>query len=340
MSIKNELYSLCKELQKINLREEIRNLIIDLSRCTDKTMWTEKDRSAFGSLAEQQSAQFMGYLIVDKKRDEIEKSGLLKVPPINDYERELLKKAHFIINYLCKKCISKIISRIPNLTNTLNPYFQFSYPNYSLNIHDLIDIQVFKNIEDQFNDSMPVKNIYNLPSDLSIKIDSEKYLGLVIGFTNRINNCGVHDSPKDFNDLYLRYTPGSQEYNALKLLFSVLCVREILKIMNQLLYQAFLNNKLPLLDQDNIINISKQNSHSVGEGITLLNQPNGDEIFSNPGDLILLKVQLNTYKLDTLCFIDEKTLSFSKDFGDTQEFYLRVVDDDLNPFMNLLKSLR
>lgn len=340
MSIKKEAYLLCKEIQKLSFREEIRNLINDLNKCTDKTIGTEKDRSRFGSYAKRQMAQFMGYLIVDKKRGIIENSNMLKVPVISDNERELLKKSNFLINYICKICVSRVIEFIPNLAEILDPYIRFSYPSYDIDIEEIIDIKYLQPLKVAFNENILIKNIYNTPIELSRKIDSKKYLGAVLGFTKKIYDCDVNESPREFDDLVFKNIVGSNEYILSKLLFSIMCIREILLVIAQMIYQAILNEKLFVLDNNNVFNISEQNAHLIGNGITLLSQPRGNEIFCNPRDLILLKIELNNYKIDTLCLIQKIVLTIKKDFGETQEFSLRVLDDDLNPFNNLLKSLK
>ena len=251
--------------------------------------------------------------------------------------RVLLKKAHHIIKTLNDLLVLPIIKTSPALSGALNPYSIFSYPSYQYDINEIVDPEIFKGLINAFANSAPVRNILNTPDSLRNQISSENYLTSSLMFIDKIGKYGVHDAPQDFHELKQNIKVRSAETFVVNIIFSVICLRKIISIIDQIIFQAFLTDKLPILNENNIIKILKQNSHMVGDGLTLLIQAVGSEIFSPPGDLMLVKLQANNHNIDKLCLVERASLNFSRDFGNTAEFGLRALDEQLNPYFNLLK---
>jgi len=335
MNIKTETYNICKEIRKIELRNQVKNLIDKLNRSSEQDRSTDIDRSYYGYVARNQNVQFMGYLLVDEKRKEIEKNSPSKVPEIKLEEKELLKKAHYIIKYLNEKLTHSVLERVPNLKSILNPYSQFSYSEFSMDIKQIIDIGTFDNLIEAVSNCNVIKNINNTPNKLIQNNPSEKYLGVVLAFIKKIESYGVHNAPEGFKNL--NFKKDSPEYILNQLLFSLMSFRKILENINQLTYQAFLMDKLVVLNDNNIINILENNTHMIGQGLTILIQPFASEIFTLPGDLIL--VRHNFSNINELCVIEGENISFNMELGNQVEFKLRTVDDNLNPYFGLINNI-
>ena len=335
MSIKTETYNICKEIKKIELRNRVKGLIDELNISSKQNKGASNDRSEYGYIARKQNAQFMGYLIVDEKREEIEKDSPSKVPEIELEEKELLKKAHCIIKYLNEKLTHSIVERVPHLKLTLNPYSQFSYPEFTIDIKQIIDIGIFDNLIEAVSNCNVIKNINNSLNKLIQNNPSEKYLGVVLAFINKIESYGVNNTPEGFKNL--NFKKDSPEYISNKLLFLLMSFRKVLENINQLIYQAFLMDKLVVLNDNNIINILENSTHMIGQGLTILIQPNAREICTLPGDLIL--VRHNFSNINNLCVVEEENLSFSMEIGNQIEFKLRTVDDNLNPYFGLINNI-
>jgi len=335
MSIKTETYNICKEIKKIELRNRVEGLIDELNISSKQNKGVSNDRSEYGYIARKQNAQFMGYLIVDEKREKIEKDSLFKVPEIELEEKELLKKAHCIIKYLNEKLTHSIVERVPHLKSTLNPYSQFSYPEFTMDITQIINISTFDSLIEVVSNCIVINNINNTPNKLTQNIPSEKYLGQVLTFIKKIERYGVHNTPEDFKDLNFR--EDSSEYIMNKLLFSLMSFRKILENINQLIYQAFFMDKIVVLNDNNIINILKNNTHMIGQGLTILIQPIAREIFANLGDLILVKH--NFSNINKLCVVEGENISINMELGNQIEFKLRTVDDNLNPYFGLINNI-
>ena len=334
MNIKTETFNICKEIKKIELRNQIKDLINELNKSSKQNIGT--DRSYYGEIARNQNTQFMGYLLVDERREEIEKDRPSKVPEIELEEKELLKKAHYIIKYLNEKLTHSIVERVPNLKSTLNPYSQFTYQEYSLDITQIIDIGIFDNLIEVVNNCNVIENIDNTPNKLIQNIPYKTYLGPVLAIIKRIERYGVHNTPEDFK--YLNFKEDSPEYILNKLLFLLMSFRKILENINQLIYQAFFMDQLVVLDNNNIINILENNTHMIGQGLTILIQPIvAREIFTNSGDIILVKH--NFSNINKLCVVEGENISINMELGNQIEFKLRTVDDNLNPYFGLINNI-
>jgi len=339
MSLKSDTFILCKKIWELKIREPIKKLIRELNISSGTSIGGERDRSNFGYIARQQIAQFLGYIIVDEKRAEIEKSPYTRVVPIlSEKEIELLRKAHFILEYLDGRCTSIVTAVIPNSGKALDPYSQFSYSKRDFNIAEIVDQNIFTLLISAFHSSDIVQNILSISPELSKKIPASEYFGAAFSFIKRLERCGVHDTPEDFKEIKYTITRDSAEYLVQKLLFSVMCLRKILTNINQLLHQAFLSDKLIVFNEDNIVDIVKYNHHHAGEGITLLIQPLGNEFLVDLGDIVLVKCGTDPHKLDKLCMVEGISTSFNNEFGTTQVYKLRVIDDNLNPFFGFLDS--
>jgi hypothetical protein len=204
-----------------------------------------------------------------------------------------------------------------------------------MDITQIIDIGTFDNLIEVVSNCNVIKNIDNTPNKLIQNIPSEKYLGPVLAFIKKIERYGVHNTPEDFKDL--NFKEDSPEYILNKLLFSLMSFRKILENINQLIYQAFLMDKLVVLSDNNIINILENNTHMIGQGLTILIQPIAREIFTILGDLILIRH--NFSNINELCVVEEENISFNMELGNQIEFKLRTVDDNLNPYFGLINNI-
>lgn len=334
MSIKGECFNTAKKIWELELTSQVRKLLTDLNSTSEDKSNTLGDRSHLGYIARRQRAQFMGYLIVDYKRDYINEKSGDNIPNISDKEREILKRANFILSYINKKSVENITDAIPNLTSTLSIYSNFEYPDYEYKIEELINVSDFLPLIESIKECEITKNILNSPREFACSIPSDSYLGASMEFNTRLQRKGVHEVPQDFVDL--NFDKNSPEFIARNLILSAMCLRQTLKNVATLLFQAFQIDRLPMLNENNIINIENYNSNLVGKGLTIAIQPNGVEILTDVEDLILYKFKFHQEQEEGICLVEGLSTSFSQDYGWVQKYKLRVLNDNLNPYFNLI----
>ena len=94
------------------------------------------------------------------------------------------------------------------------------------------------------------------------------------------------------------------------------------------------NKKLIALDDNNIIEIGDFVNHLVGGGINITCQP--QNLSNIDPTLILVRSSTMKYPID-LCRVEYAHFQSSNEFGDTLDFHLRTIDENLNPYHRLIE---
>jgi len=105
------------------------------------------------------------------------------------------------------------------------------------------------------------------------------------------------------------------------------------------MFQATLDDKLPVLSEDNIIRVRGPAQHLVGEGLSVTYQPSERVDLVRPGEFLLVKCLALPTQVDAFCRVEQTQLQFFRGFGNTVDVELRVTDENLNPFGSLLGNI-
>ncbi|MCF6409560.1 hypothetical protein [Pseudalkalibacillus salsuginis] len=343
MSILKVAYELCKTVIKSPLREEVSVMMNEIKKFQEVQIGEKLDKYEMGKTIRNQSAekaniQFYGYLIADSKRKEIEKEFNRLVPELSQEHFDLLTKLQREFIFIDEKIINLLPSNLIH-RSTLNPYSMYgnivtkdgSFKS-SLFTEEQLD-----RLKSSFRRHKGFQEIGKIPVDLYSelnKISDEKIENANHVFTDRLYKAGVMTHPNDM----LEAIRGAKRGNAVipvKYIFSLMCIRESIHTLNQLIYQAFLQDKLPVFNEDNLISI-KSSSHLGGKGYSLKSQY---EYSLKPRDLVHVIDPYDTNPFPILCQIESATISFNNEFGSHEDLKLRVIDEDLNPFQGILESL-
>ena len=140
---------------------------------------------------------------------------------------------------------------------------------------------------------------------------------------------------RQLSDLALGVIPDSLDYWSMKFIFALTSVRASLGILNELIFQALHNTKLPVLDDNNIIKVINAVTTLSGAGFLLKCQLRFQGKLGEYG-LILIKKKIYGRELD-LCRVEAYTVSEEPGFGEIVDFSIRDIDENLNPYYELLK---
>ncbi|MEW5323697.1 hypothetical protein V2J23_16685 [Geobacillus thermoleovorans] len=348
MSILKIGYQLSKKILTSPKRDLIKSTIQEINLVDDvETPVGEViNKVAFGKSIRNNSAkkaklQIYGYLLANHQRKKIEQEFNCVVPELSKEQIDLLTKLHRDMLLINKACISLLPG---NLTHheVLDPYALYesiiSLPeNYSPFLFEEEDIQSIKTAFKTHKGFEIIRKIpINLLNELN-KIDSKNLLEVIEEFKVRFHRAGVNRYPKDVEEA-IAEAKKNKTLIPTKYIFSLLCIRYSLRNLNQLIYQAYFQDKLPILNEDNIIDI-KSSSHFAGKGYLVTAQQLDGFWDIGPGDLIHLIDPLNGEKSPILCQVEGITLKVSKDFGMTYDFKLRALNEDLNPFYGIFDDL-
>lgn len=112
-------------------------------------------------------------------------------------------------------------------------------------------------------------------------------------------------------------------------------------MLDQLVFQAVLseNLKLPVLDEDNIIDPGRWVTTYVSRGNHVIYQRDARSP-RGINDYLILYLWPHGYEpIKELCHVEHLRVEYSGDVGTKAFIALRTVDENLNPFGQLLKSV-
>ncbi|MFG6113662.1 hypothetical protein ACGTN9_00640 [Halobacillus sp. MO56] len=343
MSILKVAYELCKTVIKSPLREEVSVMMNEINHFQEVQIGQKLDKYEMGKSIRNQSAvkaniQFYGYLIANHKRKEIEKDLNCLVPELSQKHFNLLTKLHKEFMFVDEKIIKLLPDNLIH-RRTLNPYSMYGnvvskdLSSFKSSIFSEDQLERLKSSFRKHKGFQEIGKIpVNLYSELN-KVSDEKIENTNYVFTDRLYKAGVMTYPDDMLEA-IRSAKRGNALIPLKYMFSLMCIRESIHTLNQLIYQAFLQDKLPVYNEDNLISI-ESSSHLGGEGYTLKSQY---EYNSKPRDLVHVINPYDTEHIPKLCQIESATISFKNEFGSHEDLKLRVIDEDLNPFKGILES--
>lgn len=338
MSIKQKTFELCKYVRTLPEVEGIRKLFHDINFTNEKKKKGGEDYGSFGYLARQQKMQFLSYLILNSRYDELALKPELDLPrKLAEGDVQLFETAHFFISEVLSACLSTIEPSCIPLISSISPYF--GYPYTFKNKFPNIDIENkhTQSLFDSFKKHRSISSfkecIQAVPQIRDIK--SIDLAGTVEAFTQRIYKSGIFEAPKEIFQLELMTDKNSQQYKLSKSILALVSLKSSLINLTQLLFQAFLNDTLVSFDENNVFSYEGPNSNVIGNAISISLQPSGKEIFLHPFDLVFLNIPQHDSFISGLATIESTQMSFSQEYGDNFTYGVRIVDDDLSMFPNL-----
>jgi hypothetical protein len=222
----------------------------------------------------------------------------------------------------------------------LDPYsrFQYTIPFGSIEIDILVEKKI-KDMAASFQKHPAIAMILGNPLPQIDDSNETKYIHAITKLIDSLLRAGILDAPAEFNEIFFEQNKDDPRRVITRQLIAIICVRQSLSILNQLIYQAILNDELSILNEDNIIDIIGPVSHTAGGGFSIILQPNWQTITTSLLDLVQIKCMASRMPIDQLCRVEGINHSYSGEFGSTEEFKLRTVDENLNPFGTLLINI-
>jgi hypothetical protein len=332
MSILTAAYQLCKSVKAVSVRDDIANLILELNF---------NERGTFGLYAREQYAQLAGYLFVDQERSAIETKRGRPVPPLADDERQLLADVHGQIVELNRKCVAPLLEALPNCARAVDPYGDLKYVGKDVSLGmELLTTEMVNELVTGFHRHPAIAGALETTEFLAHKLTEDNYRSEVRTLHHMLMEGGPLKSRRQPHR-QLRLTLAKSVKGYLRHIGAMVCVRDSLANLNQLLFQALLMDKLVIFDEDNTLDIGVQIAHSGGFGIGLVIQQVRvtilDDFMTDNGALVLLKGTMLKEPKNILCRIEELFEHLSRDTGTVKQCELRLIDENMTAFAPLLK---
>lgn len=325
--------ALAKQIKEFDIVDDVRRLYSSFSASGEGKI---QNKILYKQYADNNAKQAYGYLKAIKNRENInEQIGLhgLKLPELSPKEIILIKQVHFFINEFDRKLINRHFGTNIELKDTLK-----SYENILSNddkIDKYFDSVIFEDLLSAFDDSLSIKNINELESSFPNLFCSKKIKPAVHKILSDINRQKPWECSDDLVMAAMRSQLNTDEGKITKGLFSIAVLCEQINSINQLIFQAFLNDNLVCFGEDEIFDIKHDRSNTVGRGMKIFVQSN-ISLFIDCGDIILTTVPGSPSLIKAI--VKGITIKHSKESGAFQNMALRLLDDDMNPFENLIKK--
>jgi len=351
MSIRDDAYALSKAVFRAPLKPTLKALVEELNRSSresapDQGKPTVQDRSLFGYLARGgrgwERAQILPFLILAMRSGQpLSERAPMIIPSLRDEERELFARVHAQMLRLNYECLSPLLSQLPHYARAVSPYSHLAdvpLPNESGD--DLLSKQSISAMARGFH-AHPAFSVALRSNPLSAE-DADQFdlAQAVWQIDESIHRAGTIHEPKEINDIILKSQEGSRERTGFRHLSALVCLRESLTMLDQLVFQAVLsdNSKLPILDEDNIIDPGRWVTTYVSKGNHVLYQRDARSP-RGINDYLILYLWPHGYEpVKELCHVEHLRIEYSGDAGTKAFIALRTVDENLNPFGQLLKS--
>lgn len=323
---KSEVYEFTKKISNSVLKKEYDNII--------SAFFIDGGvKSIYNQMTIAKGHQFLSFFITEKYKDEAYEKLKMIIPLLDENEKRCFGRCHSYLKYLNRELCKNLILKYKELEQVLDPYSNILVIPKEENIEDIKEEIDISSLIDSFKETIAYKNIINY-SEIDIsKIPAKQFFEFFALINKEIKELEIEKSVSRDTENIIMQINNPNNKGLIKFMFSVVSIRYMMMYMNQLIYQKFDDNKLFMIDENNLITYTNH-SNFLGEGIIALTQPSPLEFLIEPGDLILFsglqeKVQL--------CEIEGTTLFFHKEEGNTKRYKLRNINNELNPLYNVIK---
>lgn len=331
-SIINQVFDITKIIEQNSHRQEI----------IDNYEQMRKNENVHGSieyLGRRQYKQFLGFLLVNDQKGKINSNSPLKIKELDSKIIDSFIYAHSIIRNINRKCLSPLNNLIPEAFKIVDPYWEYDSKDKFLK-----DICLNDDIVDEFLNSYHNSIMYDIvKKHLSYipKLRDMKKEHIFTGmktFKQKIIESGFEKCPDEIFKLFLRMKSKSPDTILSGLFLILIYINSSLKNIDQILYQSFLVSKLERLDLDNIYNLSGKGSNSLSSYYKL----STFQVLPEAGEVVILVLpndKADAKMQKEFCRIENVSMKFSQDFGNEFNLGLRVLDENVSAFGNILKSI-
>ena len=342
MAFRNRMFEFCNLLKDSELRHEISKTIKSISKTKDDgDIYQSTIPMALGS----QRLQFFGYLLIDEKIDEeIKQEQIFKnIKHLTAEERNIMEIGHMLILSFIDKALEDIKNFSKTIARVIHPYYGYDKLRFfDKNIKDIpikeSDLEKYTRSFRMSSLSRAIKSSqeWNFIKELS---EDELY-GLLEVIKRDINKVAFKDVPEFLREFSLKKFSGQGDSTQLMMeqILTLFAIRETIELAIQMIFTTLCGKDLIVFDNDNIITIDEDFSNTMTEGLTIFSVDSIMGLDRIVGNLALVTCsQGEDFKIKKFGRIDEVKVNFLHEEGDTLKCKIRVIDENLNPYFNLMR---
>lgn len=328
--VKDRVFSFSKEI----LKEPDRNRLMNLYNQLHKNSSTQSNIGYYGR---KQYKQFLGYLNLNARKEEINMNLPGEISGLNDETYESFVYGHNFIRYINTQCLAPLIEILPAAYKMVDPYWEID-PKNSFNSEVIIVNDEFNKLIRSFQMSKPYKIIKNklelFPAIKDIK--EQDFINGFFGMRERIKKFGFNNCPEELFDIVMKINQNTHTSLFSSIIFSLLYINASLQCIDQIIFQKFTSDKLKSINENNISKIYNMSSNSLSQIYELLTT----EPVLFCGDILYLDIPRQNDNIKDFCVIDKLEISFSQEYGEEFKIGLRGTDDNFSFYGNLLSNIK
>lgn len=337
MDFRNELFALCKTLQKTETAQSIAELIFNLSVSSASNNAGEMIKNShgdFAQIAKHFNNGFHGYLFLDENIESIIRPNILRVEHLTADERFLLEKGHKTLSRFVGLCLSDIAEKSAVLAESMNPYSYYKSIKVSEEAASFISDEDFRAAVSAFKNGKIYKALVS--SDITAFINTIKQTNMFIlikAIEKETDQCLGEDVSKEIKDFTQRMNMKAYTVNDALFAFSLLifALKDSLKIACQMLYRAICGTPLFVLNNDNIISIEKSVDSIVCQYYKIHSQAMPCGLSGNDMGSILLMDCDPQYgpHIHEFGMLVAQTINLAGEFGQSAKYSFVTVDEEM-----------
>lgn len=336
MQIQKNTNNLCKLIQTFTIKKQVEQLFNNLDKSGREVL--------LGTIASQINRQFLGYLLANHSEKQQIPNTYIRpnIQLLSLEELDILESVHELLIYITRKiCI--LDNLLPNAQLSINPYSDY---NYIIKKPELLKFETELGL---INDTLNLlstsfgkhPSVYIINDCLQkltgveSSIKPEDLLNCILSYHKDIINHSLTDIPHKLELALFDKIDFKRHYTG-KLIRSLIVLRDSIFNFNQFLYQALRYEKPMILNRDNVFRNQGSHENWLGKLIYIRVQPIYKEVYSRPGDVVLVSLKLGDSFKDGFYRIDKIEIFESSDFGLSLIFGLRKIDENMMCYPQLL----
>ncbi|WP_437798926.1 hypothetical protein [Sorangium sp. So ce693] len=316
-------FRVAKIVMRMRMRKPVADLIASLH---------SPPRALLGQRAWEAKSQILGYLLVDPR---VELPAGFAVEPLTSDERALLSEAHGVIMQVNRACLAAVSDVAPYAVSGCDPYGQFGRLDVSQS-RESFSPELLASLRTAMAATPAVQLFGHFGGEIHEEV--VKKAGEYI--ERRLLSLDVDSVPQDLLELLQPPMRLGAQATA-KLGTAVAAVRSSIRVVDQLLFQAFVRDRLFSFDESNVFAVPSCRQRGVGIGHVIESTlPQGRSLPLDSGEVVVLAGSVGTNKEGNraFCSVGNMVVKFSQDAGRTMTVQLRELDDHACEFPELVAS--
>lgn len=332
-------HDLCREIQKSEGRERLQDIFTQRSTRTGN-FGMNREHVEYRWRIEH--AQFLTPLILNQEREQLSQMPFSDdvMVAFDEATLDFVRATHEQIVGFNASIVRQLVNHLPNCNLALDPYTE-KWPlqplQRLLEYRPLSDAALTK-IANQLEKHPAILYLLSCAPQM-VSASAEVVNATIRRMEEQLRGAGAMNSGKGYENLITQLPLSSPQRNLLIFSSALVSIRGILRVLNQLIYQAILDEKPPILNQENVFSI-KFTFHATGKGGDLQYQP--DEmsgLLCEPMDIFLLKsIPGHGLGIDNLCEVASSGFNFGQETGMNQRALVRLLDENLCPFSSFWQT--